>query len=247
MPAHPRTRSPRVAATRTPTTPTETSHDLFPHPHADRARPARPAHARRLPTRLAHRRRPPRRARRGELTAKPPPKSEFELYVANMSRQSVAMSTRNRKGSSSISTSTCSSPRRAGAGIAKDAKVRDQLALARLRVLVDAGLQKYLEAHPVQESSCGRSTTRGSQRCLEYHARHILVEDQAAAERSPKSSRRRLTRSSRPSARRTPPARAAATSAGSARANGSAVRQRGGAEEGRIHQDAGADASSAGT
>ena len=35
------------------------------------------------------------------------------------------------------------------AGVAKEKKVEDQLALARLNVVVDAGLQKWLEAHPV--------------------------------------------------------------------------------------------------
>ena len=68
------------------------------------------------------------------------------------------------------------------AGIEKDAKVRDQLALARLQVLVDAGLQKYLEAHPVQESELRPEyDAQVAQLPREYHARHILVEDEAAA------------------------------------------------------------------
>jgi peptidyl-prolyl cis-trans isomerase C len=68
------------------------------------------------------------------------------------------------------------------AGIEKDQKVRDQLALARVQVLVDAGLQKYLEAHPVQESEL-RPEYDAQVAALprEYHARHIVVEDEAAA------------------------------------------------------------------
>jgi peptidyl-prolyl cis-trans isomerase C len=61
--------------------------------------------------------------------------------------------------------------------------VQDQLALARVQVLADAEIKKYLEAHPVQESEL-RPEYDAQVAALprEYHARHILVDDQADAE-----------------------------------------------------------------
>ena len=113
------------------------------------------------------------------------PKSEFELYVANMSRQSGRDISEEQKGEilDQYISMQLAAEEAEKAGVDKDAKVRDQLALARLQVLVDAGLQKYLEAHPVQESEL-RPEYDAQVAALprEYHARHILVEDQAAAE-----------------------------------------------------------------
>jgi peptidyl-prolyl cis-trans isomerase C len=113
------------------------------------------------------------------------PKSEFDLYVANMSRQSgrdVPEEQRSQLLDQYISMQLAAEEAEK-AGIEKDQKVRDQLALARLQVLVDAGLQKYLEAHPVQETEL-RPEYDAQVAALprEYHARHILVDDQAAAE-----------------------------------------------------------------
>jgi peptidyl-prolyl cis-trans isomerase C len=110
------------------------------------------------------------------------PKSEFDLYVANMSRQSgrdVAEEQKSQLLDQYISMQLAAEEAEK-AGIEKDQKVRDQLALARLQVLVDAGLQKYLEAHPVQEAEL-RPEYDAQVAALprEYHARHILVEDQA--------------------------------------------------------------------
>jgi peptidyl-prolyl cis-trans isomerase C len=111
------------------------------------------------------------------------PKSEFDLYVANMSRQS-GRDMAEQKGQllDQYISMQLAAEEAEKAGIEKDQKVRDQLALARLQVLVDAGLQKYLEAHPVQESEL-RPEYDAQVAALprEYHARHILVEDQAAA------------------------------------------------------------------
>jgi peptidyl-prolyl cis-trans isomerase C len=113
------------------------------------------------------------------------PKSEFELYVANMSRQSGRDISEEQKGEilDQYISMQLAAEEAEKAGVDKDAKVRDQLALARLQVLVDAGLQKYLEAHPVQESEL-RPEYDAQVAALprEYHARHILVDDQAAAE-----------------------------------------------------------------
>jgi peptidyl-prolyl cis-trans isomerase C len=68
-------------------------------------------------------------------------------------------------------------------GIEKDPKVRDQLALARLQVLLEAGMQKYLDSHAVADSELRPEYDRQVAALpREYHARHILVDDQAAAE-----------------------------------------------------------------
>lgn len=112
------------------------------------------------------------------------PKSEFDLYVANMSRQSGREVTEDQKGQllDQYISMQLAADEAQKADIEKDPKVRDQLALARLQVLVDAGLQKYLEAHPVQESEL-RPEYDAQVAALprEYHARHILVDDEAAA------------------------------------------------------------------
>jgi peptidyl-prolyl cis-trans isomerase C len=112
------------------------------------------------------------------------PKSEFDLYVANMSRQSGREVTQEQRGQllDQYISMQLAAEEAEKAGIEKDQKVRDQLALARVQVLVDAGLQKYLEAHPVQESEL-RPEYDAQVAALprEYHARHILVEDEAAA------------------------------------------------------------------
>jgi peptidyl-prolyl cis-trans isomerase C len=113
------------------------------------------------------------------------PKSEFDLYVSNMSRQSGRDVPEEQKSQllDQYISMQLAAEEAEKAGIEKDPKVRDQLALARLQVLVDAGLQKYLEAHPVQESEL-RPEYDAQVAALprEYHARHILVDDQAAAE-----------------------------------------------------------------
>ncbi len=65
----------------------------------------------------------------------------------------------------------------------KQPKVEDQLALARMNVIVDAGLQKYLEAHPVTDADLKPEyDAQVAAMPREYHARHILVDDKATAD-----------------------------------------------------------------
>lgn len=119
------------------------------------------------------------------VNGKPLPQSEFELYVANMSRQSgreVSPEQKTELLDQYISMQLAAEEAEKS-GVDKDQKVRDQLALARVQVLVDAGLQKYLEAHPVQDSELRPEYDRQVAALpREYHARHILVDDQAVAE-----------------------------------------------------------------
>jgi peptidyl-prolyl cis-trans isomerase C len=69
------------------------------------------------------------------------------------------------------------------AGIAKQPEVADQLDFARLNIIVDAALEKYLEDHPVADEEI-RPEYDAQVAALprEYHARHILVADKATAE-----------------------------------------------------------------
>lgn len=69
------------------------------------------------------------------------------------------------------------------AGIAEDRDVADQLDFARLNVLVDAALEKYLEEHPVADEEI-RPEYDAQVAALprEYRARHILVADKASAD-----------------------------------------------------------------
>lgn len=119
------------------------------------------------------------------VNGKPLTQSEFELYVGNMSRQSgheVSPEQKTELLDQYISMQLAADEAEKS-GVDKDQKVRDQLALARVQVLVDAGLQKYLEAHPVQDSELRPEYDRQVAALpREYHARHILVDDQALAE-----------------------------------------------------------------
>jgi peptidyl-prolyl cis-trans isomerase C len=113
-------------------------------------------------------------------------KSEFDLYVENVGKQSKREITDAEK--TQLLDQFISMKLAADAaekeGISKDAKVKDQLQLARMNVIVDAGLQKWLEAHPVTDEELRPEyDAQVAQMPREYHARHILVDDQAKAEK----------------------------------------------------------------
>ena len=112
-------------------------------------------------------------------------KSEFDLYVENVGQQSkrqVSEAEKSQLLDQFISMKLAAEVAEKE-GIAKDAKVNDQLALARMNVIVDAGLQKWLEEHPVTDEELRPEyDAQVAQMPREYHARHILVDDQAKAE-----------------------------------------------------------------
>lgn len=119
------------------------------------------------------------------VNGKPLLKSEFELYVTNMTRQSGGQVTPEQKAEllDQYISMQLAAEAAEKSGADKDQKVQDQLALARVQVLVDAGLQKYLESNPVQDSELRPEYDRQVAALpREYHARHILVDDQAVAE-----------------------------------------------------------------
>jgi peptidyl-prolyl cis-trans isomerase C len=118
------------------------------------------------------------------VNGKAVPKSEFDLYVTNMSRQAGREVNEAQKSEmlDQYIKMQLAAEEAVAAGVEKDPKVRDQLALARLQVLLEAGMQKYLDSHPVQESELRPEYDRQVAALpREYHARHILVDDQAAA------------------------------------------------------------------
>ena len=119
------------------------------------------------------------------VNGKPVAKSEFDLYVDSMSRQAGAQVTAEQKAEmlDQYLKMQVAADQAEKDGVDKDPKVRDQLALARRQVLMQAGLQKYLDSHPVQDSELRPEYDRQVAALpREYHARHILVDDQAAAE-----------------------------------------------------------------
>lgn len=112
-------------------------------------------------------------------------KSEFDLYVENVERQSKRQISEEEKTQlldQFISMKLAAEVAEKD-GVEKDGKVRDQLALARLNVLVDSGLQQWLEKNPVTDQELRPEyDAQVAQMPKEYHARHILVDDPAKAE-----------------------------------------------------------------
>lgn len=128
-------------------------------------------------------------AQAGEAVAtvngKPIQKSEFELYLQNVQQQSQRQLTDTERSQilDQFIGMKLAAEVAEKAGVAQQAKVEDQLALARMNVIVDAGLQKYLEEHPVTDAELKPEyDAQVAQMPREYRARHILVEDKAAAD-----------------------------------------------------------------
>jgi len=119
------------------------------------------------------------------VNGQPISKSAFDLYVQTIEQQSGRPIPEEQK---SLVLDQLISMRLAAdeaekAGITKDAEVRDQLQLARMNVIVDAALQKYLEDHPVKDEELKPEyDAQVAAMPREYHARHILVDDKATAE-----------------------------------------------------------------
>lgn len=112
-------------------------------------------------------------------------KSEFDMYVDNVGRQMNQPVSPEQRGQILDQFIGLKLAEEAAVkdGVTKDPKVEDQLSLARLNVIVDAGLQKWLAAHPVKDEELKPEYDRQvAAMPREYHARHILVDDKALAE-----------------------------------------------------------------
>ncbi len=119
------------------------------------------------------------------VNGEPIAKSEFDLYVETVERQSGRQIPDEQK--SDLLDQYIGMHLAAAAaekqGLIKEAKVRDQLELARINVIVDAALQDYLEQHPVKDEELRPEyDAQVAAMPREYHARHILVDDKATAE-----------------------------------------------------------------
>ncbi|HLS80605.1 MAG TPA: peptidylprolyl isomerase [Steroidobacter sp.] len=112
-------------------------------------------------------------------------RSEFDLYLDNISQQSGRDVPEEQK---SLLLDQYISMRLAAEqaeknGVTKDPAVADQIALARMNVILDAGLQKYLAEHPVSDEELKPEyDAQVAAMPREYHARHILVDDKATAD-----------------------------------------------------------------
>jgi peptidyl-prolyl cis-trans isomerase C len=119
------------------------------------------------------------------VNGKPVSKSQFEQYVANVARQSGQQVPEDQKSQllDQFIGMQLAADAAEKSGIAKQPKVEDQLAVARLNVIVDAGLTKYLEDHPLSDAELKQEyDAQVAAMPREYHARHILVEDKASAD-----------------------------------------------------------------
>ncbi len=119
------------------------------------------------------------------VNGKPISKSEFDLYMQNVQQQSQRELSEAEKSQvlDQFIGMKLAAEAAEKSGLAKQPKVEDQLALARMNVIVDAGLQKYLEEHPVTDAELKPEyDAQVAQMPREYHARHILVEDKATAD-----------------------------------------------------------------
>ncbi|HEY6642929.1 peptidylprolyl isomerase [Povalibacter sp.] len=112
-------------------------------------------------------------------------KSQFELYVANIERQAgrtIPAEQRPELLDQFIGMELAATAAEK-AGVTKDPKVEDQVALAKLNVIVDAGLKKYLDEHPITDAELKPEyDAQVAAMPREYHARHILVDDKASAD-----------------------------------------------------------------
>jgi peptidyl-prolyl cis-trans isomerase C len=119
------------------------------------------------------------------VNGQPISQSEFDLYVDTIERQSGRQIPEDQKPEIldqyiGMHLAADAAEKR---GLTKETEVRDQLALARINVIVDAALQKYLEEHPVGDEELKPEYDRQvAAMPREYHARHILVDDKETAE-----------------------------------------------------------------
>jgi len=119
------------------------------------------------------------------VNGKPIAKSEFDIYLTNVGQQAQREITEPQRAEllDQFIALKLAADVAEKAGLAKQQKVVDQLSIARMNVIVDAGLQKYLEDHPVTDAELKPEyDAQVASLPREYHARHILLEDKAAAD-----------------------------------------------------------------
>ncbi|HEU4603908.1 MAG TPA: peptidylprolyl isomerase [Steroidobacteraceae bacterium] len=112
-------------------------------------------------------------------------KADFDKYVEDVQRQAGQQLTPEQR--SKVLDQYISLRLAADAaekdGMAKKPEVAKELEQARMNVLVDAELKKYLDEHPVTDADLKPEyDAQVAAMPHEYHARHILVDDKATAD-----------------------------------------------------------------
>lgn len=119
------------------------------------------------------------------VNGKPVTQSLFDLYVDTIQKQTgrpIPPEHREELLDQFISMQLAAEAAEK-AGVANQPKTKDQLSLARMNVLVDSHLQKYMADHPVKDEELKPEyDARVAGMPKEYKARHILVEDKATAD-----------------------------------------------------------------
>lgn len=119
------------------------------------------------------------------VNGKPISKSEYDLYLASIARQSGRDIPEDQKPQmlDQFISMQLAADAAEKSGVTRDPKVQDQLNFSRLNVIVEAALKKYLDEHPVSDGELKPEYDKQVEAMpREYHARHILVKDKAVAE-----------------------------------------------------------------
>jgi peptidyl-prolyl cis-trans isomerase C len=119
------------------------------------------------------------------VNGKPLPRSEFEMYVQNIERQANGQKLDPKQREEALERYVgmhLAAESAAKKGLDKEQKIADELAFARVRVLSDAGLQRYLDEHPVKDEELKPAYDKGvAELPPQYHTSHILVDNPGTA------------------------------------------------------------------
>jgi peptidyl-prolyl cis-trans isomerase C len=119
------------------------------------------------------------------VNGEPVSKAQFDLYLATINRQSGRAIPEDQKPQAldQLISMRLAADAAEKSGISKQPEVQEQLELARMNVIVDAGLQQYLEDNPVTDAELKPEyDAQVAAMPREYRARHILVDDKANAD-----------------------------------------------------------------
>jgi peptidyl-prolyl cis-trans isomerase C len=120
------------------------------------------------------------------VNGKPLPRSEFEMYVANIERQANGKRLDPEQRDAALNDYIgmhLAADAALKLGIDKEQSVADELAFARTRVLSDARLQRYLRENPVKDAELKPAYDKGvAELPPQYHISRILVDNPGTAE-----------------------------------------------------------------